>query len=540
MTVVMLLVLLMPVFGKAYSVINAQPLLLDLAVQQPGSPVSVIVQKTNSDASLEEEVKRLGGTVTNDLSFINSFVAQLPAGQVPFLASTPGLKWVSLDSPVVKTDCGECMPSDDNSNYTSAVKADKVWNNSANTAPWLQGKGIGVAILDSGVNPALLDFTDPGGTNTRVVSSVKIDKDSPSIDDGNGHGTLVAGVIGSNGDGSMGKNPGIAPQARLVSVKVSDDNGGSSASDVLAGLQWVYLNSKQYNIKVINLSINSSVAQSYNVDPLNAGVEALWFSGITVVVSAGNNGTANLFAPANDPFVITVGAATNTGTVTAPNWTVAPFSAYGKDEAGGSKPDLVAPGTGIISDVANLNAQLPTKHKEKLVGTTYMKVAGTSFAAPQVAGAVALLLQSNPNLTPDQVKYRLKATALKNVPQGAWDTRALWTGYNPTKAGAGFLDIQAAVTQTGITGKANTGIVPSALFLAVLMELKISPVSTSAVNWSSVNWSSVNWSSVNWSSVNWSSVNWSSVNWSSVNWSSVNWSSVNWSSVNWSGIYWDS
>jgi serine protease AprX len=234
-----------------------------------------------------------------------------------------------------------------------------------------------------------------------------------------------------------------------------------------------------------------------------------------------------------------VGAVNNTGTATAPNWVVAPFSAYGKDEAGGTKPDLVAPGTGIISNVADLTDQLATTHKSKLVGSSYMKVAGTSFAAPQVTGAVALLLQSNPKLTPDQVKYRLKATALKNTPQGSWDTRTPWSGYSATRAGAGFLDIQAAVKQTGITGKANTGVVPSKLFLAVLMELHISPISASTVNYDSVNWSSVNWSSVNWSSVNWSSVNWSSVNWSSVNWSSVNWSSVNWSSVNWSAVIWE-
>lgn len=532
-SVILLLVTLLPGLAQPLVQLNLQPLLLNLAQQQPDRPVSVIVQKTTGDNSLEQAATGLGGTITGELGFINSFVADLPARQVTSLAAGPGVRWISLDAPVVKTDCSGCMADDDIANYTSAVNADKVWNNSARTGPWLQGQGIGVAILDSGVNPALLDLADSGGSNSRVASSVKIEKNSPSIDDGNGHGTLVAGVIGSNGRGSAGRNPGIAPQAKLISVKISEDNGSSSTADVLLGLQWVYLHAKSYNIRVINLSINSSIQQSYNVDPLDAGVEALWFSGITVVVSAGNNGSANLFAPANDPYVITVGAANNIGTATVPNWITAPFSAYGKDEMGGTKPDLVAPGTGILSNVASTTDQLATQHKSKLVGTTFMKVAGTSFAAPQVSGAVALLLQSNPKLTPDQVKYRLKATALKSTPQGIWDKRTPWTGYNPTIAGAGFLDIQAAVTQTSITGKANTRNVPSALFLAVLMELGISPVSASAVNYSSVNWSSVNWSSVNWSSVNWSSVNWSSVNWSSVNWSSVNWSSINWSAVIW-------
>jgi serine protease AprX len=152
-------------------------------------------------------------------------------------------------------------------------------------------------------------------------------------------------------------------------------------------------------------------------------------------------------------------------------------------------------------------------HPEFVLDLNYMRVAGTSFAAPQVAAAAALLLQSEPDLTPDQVKYRLKATALAGEPQGKWDTRKAWSAYDPTTMGAGYLDIYAAVTQKNLTGSANNGIPISKLLWT----------GDSPVNWSSVNWSSVNWSSVNWSSVNWSSVNWSSVNWSSVNWSGDYW-----------------
>lgn len=540
MVVIMLLLTILPVFGKVYAAINIQPALLDLANWQPQEPVSVIVQKAIPGNSLEQAVPGLGGTVTHDLEFINSFAAQIPAGQVPLLAAKPGIRWVSLDAPVVKSICDKCMADDDDSNYTSAVNADKVWNTKNGKKPWLQGNDVGVAILDSGVNGNLLDFTKDGGDDTRVISSVKIEAKTPTLNDTYGHGTLVAGVIGSNGLGSDGAYPGIAPKANLVNVKVSDGQGAASTSDILAGLQWVAKNAKKFKIRVVNLSINSTVAQSYNVDPLDAGVEALWFSGITVVVSAGNNGTANLFAPANDPFVITVGAVTNNDRANPknPKWKTAPFSAYGKDESGGTKPDLVAPGTGIVSDVASPNESLASKHKTKLIGNDYLKVAGTSFAAPQVAGAVALLLQSEPDLTPDQIKYRLKATALSDQPKGNWDNRTSWKKYDAATNGAGLLDIYAAISQKDIDGKANQGAVPSALLMSVLVELKLSPVPGTAVNYDSVNWSSVNWSSVNWSSVNWSSVNWSSVNWSSVNWSSVNWSSVNWSSVNWSNTVW--
>jgi len=133
-------------------------------------------------------------------------------------------------------------------------------------------------------------------------------------------------------------------------------------------------------------------------------------------------------------------------------------------------------------------------------------MSGTSMAAPMVSGAAALLLQDEPNLTPDQVKYRLMATANKT-----------WPGYNAKKAGAGYLDVYAAVKGT-TTASANTGTRASRMLWT----------GGQPINWDSVNWNSVNWNSVNWNSVNWNSVNWNSVNWNSVNWNSVNWNSDVW------------
>jgi serine protease AprX len=274
----------------------------------------------------------------------------------------------------------------------------------------------------------------------------------------------------------------------------------STESDVIAGLQWIYENKGRYNIKVVNISLNSSLAQSYHTSPMCAAAEILWFSGMVVVTSAGNNGTANLFPPANDPFVITVGAVDDRGTTSIVDDTIATFSAYGTVD-GVQKPDLVAPGRNIIALLPSHNrTTISQLHPANRVNNNYFRMSGTSMAAPMVSGAVALLLKDEPNLNPDQVKYRLKSTA-RTLTNGGW------LAYNATKAGAGYLDVYAAVTGTS-TQTSNTGTRASQLLWT----------GQNPVNWGSVNWSSVNWSSVNWSSVNWSSVNWSSVNWSSDHW----------------------
>ena len=293
---------------------------------------------------------------------------------------------------------------------------------------------------------------------------------------------------------------GVAPKARLVDVKVLNDQGQGSTSAVVSGLQWIYDNRLTYNIKVVNLSLNSAVIESYHTSPLDAALEILWFNKVVVVVSVGNTSSTSIYPPANDPFVITVGAVDDKGTVAITDDAMAAFSTWGTTSNGFAKPDLVAPGRNIVSVLSSDDCNLVTSHSGNAVtystGTRYFKMSGTSMASAVVAGAAALLLQDEPNLNPDQVKYRLKATA-----------NTAWTGYTAAKAGAGYLDINAAVNGT-TTQAANTGIQASqALFGG-----------TQPPVWGSVNWSSVNWSSVNWSSVNWSSVNWSSVNWSSVDW----------------------
>ncbi len=480
-----------------YARAQAHPQLLQMAAAHPDQPVAVIVQKQVTDASVEQMVAKLDGVVTKDLNFINAFAAKIPAKAVLELAKMPGVRWVSPDGPMVRTAGGtQTIDTSRLANaYIRAIGADRVWNE----APYLQGQGITVAVVDSGIaNHSDLKQTTTGG-NSRVVATATMSDES--VPDKFGHGTHVAGIIGGNGSRSGGQYIGVAPRVNLASVKVSNHDGEALASDVVEGLQWVFNNKDKYNIRVANLSLNSAIPESYHSSPLAVAVELLWFRGVVVVVSAGNNGRGNngvLFPPANDPFVITVGAVDDQGTPDVSDDTLTSYSAYGTTESGIPKPDLVAPGSLIVSLLASTNSDIALEHPDLLGDgrnsnsrSYYFRMSGTSMAAPMVAGAAALLIQSNPSLNPDQVKYRLKATA-----------RPFGPG-----AGAGYLDVYAAVHGNS-TETANTGLPVSRLLSS----------SNNSSDWSSVNWGSVNWGSVNWGSVNWGSVNWGSVNWGSTVW----------------------
>jgi serine protease AprX len=396
------------------------------------------------------------------------------------------------------TACAACI---DTSNLISpnirAVGADRLWNE----APYRQGQNVTVAVVDSGI--AWHDDLYDDQWYGRLIGGVNF-ADEWYVDDLNGHGTFVAGVIAGDGYMSDGGYIGVAPRADLVDVKVLDDTGRGYMSDVVAGLQWINDNHADYNIRVVNLSLNSSVYESYHQSPLNAALEILWFNGIVVVVSAGNNGqtgsSTTLYPPANDPFVITVGAVDDKGTLSIADDDLPSFSAYGTTLEGFAKPDLVAPGRNVVSLLASDDSNLGRNHPGNIVagwaGNTYFRMSGTSVAAPMVSGAAALLLQDEPSLTPDQVKYRLMATATTN-----------WAGYNAARAGAGYLDVYAAVNGA-TTQNANTGWQVSQLLWS----------GSQPITWGSVNWNSVNWNAVNWNAVNWNAVNWNAVNWNSHYW----------------------
>ena len=480
-------VLVLSLFGSAapsqgFETAKAQPVLVQLATQDPGQMVRVIVQKMARATGVEEQVSKFGGQVNQNLQIINAFAAEMSVKDAVQLSKASGVRWVSLDSAVESSVCPQCVDTKNLANaYITAIRADQVWNKK----PYIQGQGIGVAVIDSGINPNGDLYTNMGVN--RQVADIRFNTDyNQSPSDGYGHGTHVASIVGGDGSESSGKYIGVAPMVNIINVKVSNDDGSALMKDVVQGLQWVFENKDTYNIRVVNLSLNSVVAESYNTSPLDAAVEILWFNGVVVVASAGNKGDGAIYPPANDPFVITVGAVDDKGTGAIKDDVLASFSAYGNSENGAVKPDLVAPGKNIIARLVNQNMGLAGSHPANKVGTQYFRMSGTSMAAPMVSGAVALLLQDEPGLNPDQIKYRLMATANKS-----------WAGYNASKAGAGYLDIYAAVNGTS-TRTANTG-----TFASQMLSTGTEPISWGSAGWNSAGWNSAGWNSAGWNSDYW-------------------------------------
>jgi serine protease AprX len=511
-----------------------QPILEQIAAESPDEMVRLIVQKADVSSTAEDIVKELGGRVIKDLQIINAFVAELPAKTIALLQMNDSVNWVSFDSPVVssgkpsKDPCSEnpCPPN----YFLETLNVKQVWDMG------YHGEGIAVAVIDSGIATDRDFSTVPSKPFTRILRQISFSTNAHSTSDEFGHGTHVAGIIGGHGGASNGLYSGIAPGVNLINLKISDDFGMAYESDTVDALQWIFENKDAYNIRVVNLSINSTVEQSYHLSPLDAAVEILWFNGIVVIASAGNEGqseginTVNA-APANDPFIITVGASHEQVTANRTDDTLLSDSAHGITIDGYHKPELIAPGKDIISVLAASSDWYYDHPERAVLGKEYFRLSGTSMAAPMVTGSVALMLQAEPSLTPDQVKYRLTHTG------------EFIDGYP-------YLDVLDAVT-THTTESANEGVIPHMLLAKMALIAYWSNtecgetcdwenIDWSAVNWNSVNWNSVNWNSVNWNSVNWNSVNWNSVNWNSVNWNSVNWNSVNWNSVNWNSVNWNS
>jgi serine protease AprX len=489
------------------------PVLLAKAEATPNALVKVIIQSTGREGDSGEafdafhDVQDRSGNrpaevLNRKFKFVGSVAVTLKAKKVLQLAHIPNLT-VTYDAPVKLSG-------------TVAYTTKHVWPTAAGVKPmWGNSPATGltmptIAIVDSGIEKNRPDF-DMGA---RVIDEVVITKLEPnSAGDGRGHGTFVAGIAA----GSAKDQAGAAPQANLISLDVMDDSGMARTSDVIAAAEWIYQNRKQKNIKVANFSLHSTMPSNFTNDPLDKAVEKLWFAGVTVVAAAGNYGKEDgpsgvPYAPGNDPFVITVGAVDLEGSVNVRRHDVPNWSAYGYTKDGFRKPELAAAGRYMVGPVPAAATLLKAKPENDL-GGGYMRLSGTSFAAPVVAGAAAQRLIEHPTWTPDQIKGALMQRA-RYVPEAP-----------PGSAGVGEINAARSsmlATPPNPNASLNRFLKPDAL----LGTTEFDGAAWRAAARASASWDSASWSDASWSDVSWTDASWSDVSWSDASWSDVSWSDV--------------
>jgi serine protease AprX len=402
------------------------------------SRVIVTLKPGYFDAS--NDMKRMGGRLGRRLGLINGQVLDLPNAVIRRLSEHPAVESIHHDRPTG----GEM----NRVAVSVGARAAQIQYGST-------GAGVGVAVIDSGITGWHGDLTYQGTSTAvrvkngqRVAAFVDFVNGRTAAYDDNGHGTHVAGIIGGNGRDSYYVRAGIAPSAHLVGLKVLDDRGRGVISDVIAALEWTVANKAAHNIRVVNLSVGAAVTESYETDPLTLAAKRAVDAGIVVVTAAGNLGkNANgqlqyggITAPGNAPWVLTVGAYSHEGTIVRTDDVMAGYSSRGPTAIDfEAKPDLVAPGTGVVSLADPSSAMYYSKAAYLVTGSLfsgvkpYLSLTGTSMAAPVVAGTVALMMQANPSLTPNMVKAILQYTA------------QVYPGYNVLTQGAGFVNTHGAV-----------------------------------------------------------------------------------------------
>jgi len=455
------------------------------ATAADAGPSQSVVVLAGSESAAAQAVSSAGGTVERSLPSIGAVVATVPSSRLGRINAANAT--VVADLPVALT-AGDFGPSTNAA--VAAMNPDPAWGDDA-------GRGVGVALVDTGVapHPALAG---------RIAHSVDLTDEADGVDR-YGHGTFMAGLIAS-----------AAPGADIVSVKVGGADGSTTLADVLAGIDWVVEHADEHNVRVLSLSFGVDMPMAWQADPLSAAVEAAWASGITVVTSSGNDGQGTVTAPGRDPWVLTVGATDSQGTVSSADDTVPAFSGSGRVPPHAAKPEVVAPGVDVVSLRAP-GSFLDTAYPAARIGDDGFRGSGTSMSAALTAGAAAVLTWGHPDATPDDVKGALVASAA-SIADGNGTARAVdldaamdsaadeaWQQFRPVHGGNG----------DEVVGMPWT-----------------------ATRWSATRWSATRWSATRWSATRWSGTRWSGTRWSGTRWSGTRWSGTRWSGTRWSAAAW--
>ncbi|HEY3107415.1 MAG TPA: S8 family peptidase [Chloroflexota bacterium] len=498
--------------------LRQRPIIVEMEQSRP--PFVTHPNVARAGAALD--LLRLHGRPVGTLPLIGAAAGFADAAAVTALAGAPGVAFVHADRPVGPRRAAAAPPGPaprPGAVYPLVVGADRVWGLGGT------GRGVAVALLDSGVAPDA-DLTQP--TN-RLLAAVNFAGRCGGPADPGGHGTHVAGIIGGNGIRSAGQFVGIAPEAGVVDVRVLNCVGNGRISSVVRGIGWVLANRARYNIRVLNLSFGAPSNGSYRLDPLAAAVELAWRRGLVVVAAAGNGGPSGgtVESPAVDPYLIAVGASDDQGTAAVADDQLAWFSAWGAASDAPTRPDLVAPGRRIVSlrvPGSYLDQRFPDRVVLASNGASYFRLTGTSMATPIVAGAAALLLQRQPGLQPDQVKALLTGTT-QTYGQSSGTAPP-----DPAADGSGLLDTYAA-TLSASRGAANRGLRPADGF-----SRHVYPV----LYGRPLVWRDPTYLGVDWAALTWATLNWGEAAWSNLAWDAIGWSDAAWDDAAWDDAAWDS
>ncbi len=447
--------------------------------------------------------------------------------------------------------CGDFAGSTTLHDVNVAIGADSPHKPKGRTAP-IMGSGIDVAVIDTGVNPVgVNDVVDGPDLSFDAL------QDNLRHRDLHGHGTNMAGIIATN----TATEWGVAPGSRIVNVKVGAANGAVDVSQVIASIDWVVQNRNEagMNIRVINLAYDTDADIDYRTDPLTRAVENAWHHGIVVVVAGGNDGRSEkrLGNPALDPYVIAVGAA-GYDSEAANGWRVPSWSTTG---SGDRSPDLVAPGEALLSlgvpgtYLADTYADATCTGSE---GLLYLRGSGTSQAAAVVSGAVAMLLEQRPDLTPDQVKSLLTSTATTLLNDQAEPRPATQQGHGmlnlaaaleaptpsvaaatqtfPVAAGTGSLEDARGTAYVGDDGDQLTDEMTA--FGGDFDGAAHAAAQDAGTAWTDQSWSGATWTGGTWSGATWTGATWTGATWTGATWTGATWTGATWTGATWTGATW--
>ena len=409
--------------------------------QSSGETARVIIQLgKGKGGALVGLLNRNGIKLRKEFKNLDSAVVDVPIALLPELEALDDVHFLTEDEEIVSFG-----------HVSSTTGADDVRSQSLYGGS-LDGSGIGIAVLDSGI------YAEHKAFNGRVVYSKDFTGENRT-DDPFGHGTHVAGAAAGNAFLYSGSYTGIAPNATLINLRVLNSKGRGSVSGLLSALDWVYSNRGTHNIRVVVMSLGGAAVTSYKNDPLCLAVRRLADAGVVVVAAAGNDGKdafgrkqyGGIHSPGIEPSALTVGATNSLSTNARNDDGITSYSSRGPTrsywtDANGVrhydnliKPDLVAPGN-KLAFAASPNNLLVAANPDLEIelgivrsNQKMMYMSGTSVSTPIVAGAVALVLQANPKLTPNMVKMVISYTAQQ------------LRGVNTLEQGAGQLNIEGAV-----------------------------------------------------------------------------------------------